>query len=242
MLLRCESLEPRMSLVGLSRRFGCFGQPSACPLRIRKRPNRCAAAKRCSVPIPAVSRCSKILITSSPSASNVAATRRMATEGFAERALRNIRLMFHSALMLAARITLPHFSISAAMSFPKSAGEPVSTVPPRSEIRAFNDRLGADVGAATRAVFYDELLAEPPREPRSDEPRKNVGQSAGGRGGDNAHRPRRIGLAPMRCAIRRAGRQHPRRDGENFDGEVSLSPTPLQRYSITSSARSKIRH
>ena len=29
-----------------------------------------------------------------------------------------------SALMLAARITLPHFSVSSAMSFPKSAGDP----------------------------------------------------------------------------------------------------------------------
>jgi len=34
--------------------------------------------------------------------------------------------------MLAARITLPHFSVSSAMSFPKSAGEPVSTDPPKS--------------------------------------------------------------------------------------------------------------
>ena len=30
----------------------------------------------------------------------------------------------HSGLMLAARITLPHFSVSSAMSLPKSAGEP----------------------------------------------------------------------------------------------------------------------
>ena len=30
----------------------------------------------------------------------------------------------HSALMLAARMTLPHFSVSSAMSLPKSAGEP----------------------------------------------------------------------------------------------------------------------
>src|SRR5262249_27393584 len=37
-----------------------------------------------------------------------------------------------SALMWAARITLPHFSVSVAMSLPKSAGEPRSTVPPRS--------------------------------------------------------------------------------------------------------------
>src|SRR6516225_1736339 len=38
----------------------------------------------------------------------------------------------HSGLMLAARITLPHFSVSSAMSLPKSAGEPASTRLPRS--------------------------------------------------------------------------------------------------------------
>jgi hypothetical protein len=35
--------------------------------------------------------------------------------------------------MFAARITLPHFSVSSAMSLPKSAGEPASAVPPRAE-------------------------------------------------------------------------------------------------------------
>src|SRR5437773_7338538 len=43
----------------------------------------------------------------------------------------------HSGLMLAARMTLPHFSVSSAMSFPKSAAEPPSTVPPMSASRAF---------------------------------------------------------------------------------------------------------
>src|SRR5262245_7969474 len=43
----------------------------------------------------------------------------------------------HSALMLAARITLPHFSVSSAMSFAKSEGEPASTIPPNSASRAF---------------------------------------------------------------------------------------------------------
>src|SRR5215475_1627028 len=38
----------------------------------------------------------------------------------------------HSALMLAARITLRHFSVSSATSLPKSAGEPGSRVPPSS--------------------------------------------------------------------------------------------------------------
>src|SRR5262245_59816091 len=42
----------------------------------------------------------------------------------------------HSGLMLAARITLPHFSVSAAMNSPKSAGEPTSGAPPRSASRA----------------------------------------------------------------------------------------------------------
>jgi len=38
--LRSNNPKARMSQSGHSRRFGCFGQPSACPLRIRKRPNR----------------------------------------------------------------------------------------------------------------------------------------------------------------------------------------------------------
>src|SRR5215470_15383669 len=38
----------------------------------------------------------------------------------------------YCALMLAARITLAHFSVSSATSLPKSAGEPGSSVPPSS--------------------------------------------------------------------------------------------------------------
>src|SRR5262249_10395779 len=41
-----------------------------------------------------------------------------------------------SALMLRARMTLPHFSLSPAMSLPKSAGEPTNAVPPSSASRA----------------------------------------------------------------------------------------------------------
>ena len=37
-----------------------------------------------------------------------------------------------SALILAVRITLPHFSVSCAMCLPKSAGEPMKTVLPNS--------------------------------------------------------------------------------------------------------------
>src|SRR5262249_30844944 len=41
--------------------------------------------------------------------------------------------------------------------------------------RRIHDPLRADIGAGSRAVFYDELLPEPLREPRSDQPRENVG-------------------------------------------------------------------
>ena len=41
----------------------------------------------------------------------------------------------YSALILAALITLPHFSVSSAMSLPKSAGEPPSGTPPNSSRR-----------------------------------------------------------------------------------------------------------
>src|SRR5262249_10638710 len=57
-----------------------------------------------------------------------------------------------------------------------------------------HDRFGADIGAAPCTIFDDELLAEPLREPRSDEPRKNVGRAARSRRGDDTHRPRRIAL------------------------------------------------
>src|SRR5262245_18710145 len=40
--------------------------------------------------------------------------------------------------MLAARITLAHFSVSSAMSLPKSAGEPGSSAPPSSSSRVLS--------------------------------------------------------------------------------------------------------
>src|SRR5262249_52379965 len=56
---------------------------------------------------------------------------------FAERVLRNIGSGYQSALMLRARMTLPHFSVSSAMSLPKSAGETTSGVTPKTASRAF---------------------------------------------------------------------------------------------------------
>src|SRR5215469_5987457 len=44
--------------------------------------------------------------------------------------------LVYCALMFAALITLPHFSVSSAMSLPKSAGDWASAVAPRSVRRA----------------------------------------------------------------------------------------------------------
>ena len=42
----------------------------------------------------------------------------------------------YCGLIPAALITLAHFAVSSAMSLPKSAGEPASTIPPMSASRA----------------------------------------------------------------------------------------------------------
>jgi hypothetical protein len=48
--------------------------------------------------------------------------------------------------MLAARITLPHFSVSTATSLAKSAGDPGSTVPPKVCKPRFDLRIGESIG------------------------------------------------------------------------------------------------
>src|SRR5262245_46288758 len=52
-------------------------------------------------------------------------------------ALPDSRIAGYSGLRPASFTTLPHFSVSAEMIFPKSAGEPKSGVPPRSKSRTF---------------------------------------------------------------------------------------------------------
>src|SRR5262245_11658495 len=61
-----------------------------------------------------------------------------------------------STLMLRARITLPHFSVSSAMSFAKSAGEPGSASP-RSARRTFI--LGSARAALTSVLSCSTISA-----------------------------------------------------------------------------------
>src|SRR5262245_43526983 len=62
-----------------------------------------------------------------------------------------------SALMFAARITLPHFSVSSAISLPNWAGDPGSGVPPRSARRAFI--LGSSRAALTSLLSWSTISA-----------------------------------------------------------------------------------
>ena len=84
-----------------------------------------------------------------------------------------------------------------------------------------HDRLGADIAAGTRPVVDDELLAEPLRQPLTDQARDDVGRAAGGIANNDAHRPRRIGLRPCEA---RHGRQRGSARGQMqklYGGEVS---------------------
>src|SRR5262249_40268911 len=64
------------------------------------------------------------------------------------------------SLMLAARITLAHFSVSSRISLPKSAGEPGSTMSPMSANRAFIERLPR--AALTSILSFSIILGDMP--------------------------------------------------------------------------------
>src|SRR5712671_1690827 len=77
----------------------------------------------------------------------------------------------YSGLILAARITLPHFSVSSPINLRKSVGEPASGGPPRSASRALilasaNEALISllsrstiSAGVALGAAMPHQLLA-----------------------------------------------------------------------------------
>src|SRR5262249_32219039 len=77
-------------------------------------------------------------------------------EGFARRDIQPVR-PGHSGLMPANWITLPHFSVSSAMSLPKSAGEPPSAVPPRSASCALI--LGSSSAALVSLLSFSTISA-----------------------------------------------------------------------------------
>src|SRR5262245_44384664 len=89
--------------------------------------------------------------------------------------------------------------------------------------------LGADIAAATRPIVDNELLAEPLRQPLSDQAREDVGRAGRGEWHDQTHRSRRIGL--RQCDARNS---RPRLwpDAENFGGKVSLASYSLTEHAL----------
>jgi len=59
-----------------------------------------------------------------------------------------------------------------------------------------HDRLGGQSAAGTHTIFDDEWLAEPLRQPLTDQTREDVPRAAGGKTKYDAHGFRRVGLRP----------------------------------------------
>src|SRR5262249_17979510 len=85
--------------------------------------------------------------------------RRHVEREFARRTLRNIRPLkrSHCGLMPANLSTLAHFSVSSAISLPKSAEDPASTVPPTSASLAFS--FGSARAALTSVLSFATISA-----------------------------------------------------------------------------------
>jgi hypothetical protein len=105
--------------------------------------------------------------------------------------------------------TSPHFQ--SACPFPHQQ--------PISETR---DRLSADIAAGTGPVVDNEWLAEPLREPLTNQAREDVGWAATGKGRGPCAPAATDRLAPRRSAGRPAARQRPPPDARIvYGGEVS---------------------
>ena len=79
--------------------------------------------------------------------------------------------------------------------------------------RRVHHGLGADIAAGARPVLRHEGLAEPLVQPLTDQARRDVDPAAGGKAGDDAHRPRRILVRRRkpregRCGGNGAGRRY----------------------------------
>jgi hypothetical protein len=85
------------------------------------------------------------------------------------RAVLGDSLSFYPCLMLAARITLLHFSVSSAMSLPNSAGDCAPGVPPKSAIRAFKcgSASAAPISLLSLSIACDSLPSRARADPYS---------------------------------------------------------------------------
>ena len=94
--------------------------------------------------------------------------------------------------------------------------------------RRAHDRLGGDIAAGARPVLDDEWLAEPLRQPLTDQAREDVVRAAGGKADDRCAPAATDRFAPTRRATWPEARQRPLPDAEIGGAEVSWRP-PLVR-------------
>ncbi len=88
--------------------------------------------------------------------------------------------------------------------------------------RRAHDRLGPDIAAGARPVLDDEWLAEPLRQPLTDEARDDVGRAAGGESRRSYVPAASDRFPPSRSAKRPGARQRPLPDAEILRGSFIL--------------------
>src|SRR5262249_18101255 len=100
--------------------------------------------------------------------------------------------------------------------------------------RRAHDRLGADIATRARPVLDHEWLAKPLRQPLTHQTGDDVGRSAWGEWGDDAHRPRWIGLRPSDARnYRQRGGAAARCKNLRRGSFILNLPLTQGRYSIT---------
>src|SRR6266404_8658658 len=124
--------------------------------------------------------------------------------------------------MFAARITLPHLSVSAAMSIPKSAGEPENTSAPSSANRALSlkSRRPALISLLRLSIVAEAVFlgATTPYHVLASKPGTCFGEPAADRVGFNVDGDdRRSGRLARRLDRRQPNRdQHPGPDVDSL--------------------------
>src|ERR1700704_4960597 len=104
----------------------------------------------------------------------------------------------HSGLIFAALTTPPHFSVSSAMTFPNSAGEPASTVPPISLSRSLilGSAKAALISRLRRSTMSGGVLAGGPTPYQALASKPGTKSFIVGRAGGAAAR---VGVRPRQC-------------------------------------------
>src|SRR5262245_145956 len=101
--------------------------------------------------------------------------------------------------------------------------------------RSTYDRLCTNIVAAARPVVDNKLLAEPLRQPLSDQARRDVGRAGRRNWHDQTHRPRWIGLRPHYARYSRERGSARGQMQKSSAGKFHFEPPSPSHHSITSS-------